>query len=83
MPGVFDHLSAQFQDEDGAGLSPLDLADLPGDQKQIMLTLLRDAASAYEGVPIDILRAKVDGKVEQFELDCRFVGAAGLADRDG
>jgi len=66
MPGVFDHLSARFQDDD-AGLSPLDLADLPGDQKLIMLALLRDSASAFDGVPDDALRAKVDGKVEQFD----------------
>ena len=67
MPGVFDHLSAQFPEEDEAGLSPLDLADLPGDQKMIMLTLLRDAASAFDGMSTENLRAKVDGKVEQFD----------------
>ena len=67
MPGVFDHLSARLQDEDGAGLSPVDLADLPGDQKQIMLALLRDSASGFEGVPAELLRAKVDGKVERFD----------------
>jgi hypothetical protein len=72
MPGVFDHLSAHLEDEDGsaqdeAGLSPLDLAELPGDQKLIMLALLRDSASAFDGVPTDVLRSKVDGKVEQFD----------------
>ncbi len=77
MPGVFDHLSAQVPDEDGAGLSPLDLADLPGDQKQIMLTLLRDAASAFDGVPTDVLRAKVDGKVEQFDATVELLARQG------
>ncbi len=72
MPGVFDHLSAHLQDEDGAGqdgagLSPLDLAELPGDQKMIMLALLRDSASAFDGVSGEALRAKVDGKVQQFD----------------
>jgi len=67
MPGVFDQLSAQFQEGDGAGLSPLDLADLPGDQKVIMLTLLRDSASGFDGVSADVLRSKVEGKVEQFD----------------
>ena len=72
MPGLFDHLSAHLHDEDGAGqdgvgLSALDLADLPGDQKLIMLTLLRDSASAFEGVSAEALHAKVDGKVEQFD----------------
>jgi hypothetical protein len=67
MPGVFDHLSARFQDDEGGGLSPLDLADLPGDQKLIMLALLRDSASAFDGVSTEALRTKVDGKVEQFD----------------
>ena len=67
MPSVFDHLSARLQDEESAGLSPVDLADLPGDQKQIMLALLRDSASGFEGVATDDLRAKVVGKVQQFD----------------
>ena len=67
MSSVFDHLSACLQDEDGGGLCPVDLADLSGDQKQIMLALLRDSASGFEGVAAEDPRAKVDGKVEQFD----------------
>ena len=77
MPGVFDQLSAHLQDEDGAGLSPLDLADLPGDQKLIMLTLLRDSASGFDGVAGEALRAKVDGKVTQFEATLELLAQQG------
>lgn len=64
MPDVFDHLSAYMQDDDSTGLSPVDLADLPDEEKQIMLALLRDPASGFEGVPMDTLRDKLQGKVE-------------------
>ncbi len=66
MPGVFDHLSARLQDE-ASGLSPVDLADLPPDQKHIMLTLLRDSASGFEGVAASTLRAKLQEKIPQYD----------------
>ncbi len=64
MPDLFDHLSARLQDDDGGGLSPVDLADLPEEQKRIMLALLRDPGSGFEGVPPDTLRARLDGGAE-------------------
>ncbi len=67
MPGIFDHLSARLQDEGSAGLSPVDLAELPGSEKLIMLTLLRDPASAFEGVTGESLREKLAGKVENLD----------------
>lgn len=66
MPGVFDHLSARLQDEP-SGLSPVDLADLPAAQKQILLTLLRDPASGLEGVGAAALRARLQDQIPQFD----------------
>lgn len=64
MPGVFDHLSAQLSnDDEPSGLSAIDLADLPPDQKKIMLTMLRDPASAFEGVPASVLTDKLNDTV--------------------
>jgi hypothetical protein len=66
MPGVFDHLSAQLNNDDNnepGGLSAIDLADLPSDQKKIMLTMLRDPASAFDGVPAAVLTEKLKDTV--------------------
>jgi hypothetical protein len=64
MPGVFDHLSAQLNnDDEPSGLSAIDLADLPADQKKIMLTMLRDPASAFDGVPAAVLNDKLTESV--------------------
>ena len=67
MPGIFDNLSARLQDEGSSGLSPVDLAELPDAQKQIMLAMLRDPASAFEGVPRDSLIEKLQGKIDQID----------------
>ncbi|HVU13722.1 MAG TPA: hypothetical protein VHD90_20740 [Phototrophicaceae bacterium] len=67
MPGIYDQLNARLQDEGSGGLSPLDLGDLPVEQKQMMLALLRDPSSAFEGVTEQALREKLDGKVENFD----------------
>jgi hypothetical protein len=65
MSGVFDHLSAQLSttDDEPSGLSAIDLADLPSDQKKIMLTMLRDPASAFDGVPASVLTEKLKDTV--------------------
>jgi hypothetical protein len=67
MPHVYNHLSATLPEDDGGGLSPLDLTDLPDDQRQIMLGLLRDPASTNEGVTLDALSTRLEGKVEQLD----------------
>lgn len=68
MPSVFDHLSARLeQDEQPSGLSPVDLADLPPEQKIIMLTMLRDSASGFEGVAAESLKEKVREKAPNFD----------------
>lgn len=43
MAGIFDRLDSQADDDkdDTTGLSPLDVADLPDDQRQVMLTFFR------------------------------------------
>lgn len=65
MPSVFDHLSAQLNnsDDEPSGLSAIDLADLPTDQKKIMLTMLRDPSSAFDGVPASVLNDKLQDSV--------------------
>jgi hypothetical protein len=65
MSGVFDHLSAQLNipDDEPSGLSAIDLADLPTDQKKIMLTMLRDPSSAFDGVPAAVLTEKLKDTV--------------------
>jgi hypothetical protein len=67
MPSVFDNLSARLQQDEPSGLSPVDLADLPTEQKLIMLTLLRDSASGFEGVAADTLREKLREKAPNFD----------------
>ena len=67
MPSIYDQLNARLQDDGAGGLSPLDLGDLPDEQKQIMLALLRDPDSGFEGVTEQALREKLDGKVEKLD----------------
>jgi hypothetical protein len=58
MSGLYDRLLNQIGDENDkpAGLSPLDIADLPNDQRQVMLWLLRNSAAPTNGVPHAALR---------------------------
>lgn len=67
MPGLFDAINARLDDDEPGGITPLDLADLPPEQKAIMLTLLRDQAGSAQGVTGDALRAKVAARVGDFE----------------
>ena len=67
MPNLFDHLSSRLQGDDVKGISPIDLADLPIEQRQMILTLLRDSASALEGVKRETLREKLEGKDDNFD----------------
>jgi len=67
MPGLFDAISARLDDDEPSGITPLDLTDLPAEQKTLMLTLLRDQAGSVQGVTDDALRAKVAARVEDFD----------------
>ena len=48
-------------DENGqpAGLTPLDIADLPEQQRQVMFALLRDSRASAGGVTLDMLQEKL------------------------
>jgi hypothetical protein len=67
MSGLYDRLKDQLGNEDDnqpTGLTPLDIADLPDGQRQVMFALLRDSRSSGDGVTAGVLREKfpqVDG----------------------
>jgi hypothetical protein len=67
MSGVYDQLAAKLGGDDQdkpAGLSPLEMADLPEAQRQVMFGLLRDTDAPTAGMTLEGLRAKfshVDG----------------------
>jgi hypothetical protein len=64
MPGLYDHLKDQLGNDDEnqpTGLTPLDIADLPDAQRQVMFALLRDNRSSANGLSADLLREKLPG----------------------
>lgn len=66
MSGLYDRLMDQLGDEDNeqpAGLTPLDIAELPEPQRQVMFSLLRDIRASAGEVTPEILRAKL-GEIE-------------------
>ncbi|MDL1900876.1 hypothetical protein FBR02_08910 [Anaerolineae bacterium CFX9] len=67
MPGLYDHLSGKVGDDEPAGITPLDITDLPADQKQVMLSLLRDQAGMTDGVTSDMLRSKLSSRIDDLE----------------
>jgi hypothetical protein len=61
MSGLYDRLMDHLDDDDNdqpAGLTPLDIADLPERQRQVMFALLRDSRASASGVTLDALREK-------------------------
>jgi hypothetical protein len=61
MSGLYDRLMDQLGDDDSdqpAGLTPLDIADLPEPQRQVMFALLRDSRASASGVTLDVLYEK-------------------------
>ena len=61
MPGLYDRLRDQLGDDDNdrpAGFSAFDLADLPPDQRRVMLGMLRDAEASTHGLTAAALRHK-------------------------
>lgn len=59
---LFDRLSDQLDDDEepSAGLTPLDIADLPDNQRKVMFALLRDNKAATEGIQRTALAEKLD-----------------------
>ena len=58
MSGLYDRLKSQIGSEEPGGITPLDITDLPQEQKQLMLSLLRDQGGATDGVTRDSLDHK-------------------------
>ncbi|MBE2181950.1 MAG: hypothetical protein IAE89_00870 [Anaerolineae bacterium] len=67
MPGLFDQLSAHLESDDSSGITPLDIADLPSDQRHIMLALLREQTGSGEGVAVEVLNVKFAGKIADID----------------
>lgn len=67
MPGLFDVLNKRLEEDEPGGITPLDLTDLPTEQKTIMLALLRDQAGTVQGVTNEALRNRVGVKVADFD----------------
>lgn len=61
MPGLYDRLADQLGDENDkpTGLTPLDIADLPDDQRRVMFALLRDPNASSRGLALETLQQKL------------------------
>jgi hypothetical protein len=63
MSGLYDRLRAQIGGDDDdrpSGLTPLDIADLPMPQRQVMLILLRDPWASTEGITLKALQERIE-----------------------
>ncbi len=62
MSGLYDRLKDQLGNDDDdqpGGLTPLDIADLPDEQRQVMFALLRDARASAGGIALAALQEKL------------------------
>lgn len=61
MSGLYDRLTEQLGEADDkpAGISPLDIADLPEVQRRVMFALLRDTSASTIGLSLEEMQAKV------------------------
>ena len=71
MSGVFDRLQQKLPDpdEENAGPSPLDLAELPQHQKSIMRLMLSEYELAYDALLEAVEDFREDRRMSQKELD--------------
>lgn len=67
MPSLYEHLNARMGDDEPAGITPLDLTDLPQEQKHVMLSLLRDSAGTTDGLTTEGLRRKLEDRVQNLD----------------
>lgn len=67
MAGLFDNLSAKLSHDEPAGITALDITDLPPDQKQIMLLLLRDSSGTRVGVTREWLHNRLQDRLNALD----------------
>jgi|SRR5215210_7430280 hypothetical protein len=77
MPGLFDRLKAELGDDEPAGVTPLEIADLPDNQRRILLWLLRDRTAASEGVTAAVVQARLDEAPENCDSILRELAKGG------
>jgi hypothetical protein len=62
---IYDRVMQHIDDGKPEGITPLDIADLPGLQHKVMLTLLREQVSATRGITEEELRQKIGVPAEE------------------
>lgn len=77
MSGIYDRLNAEIDDEEPKGITPLDIADLPDGEKQIILLLLREHSGPDGAVEVETLRARLKEKVANFDAAFKSLMANG------
>jgi hypothetical protein len=66
MPSIFDRVQSALGNEPD-GITPLDIVNLPDEQRRIMLWMLRDQEASVNGVTLDSLMARL----QNAPADCR------------
>lgn len=61
---IFDKLDSRLDNGKPEGISPLDIAELPRSQRQIMFFLMRDQRAATDGINLDTLRQQFASETE-------------------
>lgn len=56
--------SSRKADKDQEGVTPLDIANLPEDQKQIMFMMLRDQQAKREGLSLSDIESRIGADVQ-------------------
>src|SRR5690606_26354250 len=67
MSGLYDRLKSQIENEEPGGITPLDITDLPQEQKQLMLSMQRDQGGEVDGVIHDSLDSKRGGTLTNLD----------------
>ncbi len=63
MPNLYDRLNDLLDDENdkkSAGLTPLDIAELPDAPRRVMFVMLRNPIASSKGLSFEDLRTKFD-----------------------
>ena len=61
---VFDKLDGRLDSDKPEGISPLDIAELPRTQRQVMFFLLRDQHAALEGLTLEAVHHQFESETE-------------------